>query len=145
MFSVETTVRSIVSPSQADPVAIPERPWKGHFAVTFIDTGNRAEVKVKCVVRLSDTLIEGKGRSSGFPRNGSPQDREFTLTGSRNGKRVVFDLWFGGSVASQPFASAGVMNDAEDQITGTWSFSCYSPDTCGCSGGHGKFQMEQCR
>lgn len=145
MNSVETVFKSIVSTWDAEPAAIAERPWKGLFKVTFVDTGNHAEVAIKCVLRLNAVLIEGKGRSPEFPRLGSPADREFTLTGSRTGQRVVFDLWFGGSVASQPFACEGILNDIEDHIAGTWSFSCYSPDTCGCRGGHGKFRMEQCR
>lgn len=145
MSSVTESLERITSTWHADPAAIPERPWKGHFDVTFVDTGNTAEVEVKSVLRLTGALIEGRGRSPEFPRNGSDSDREFTLTGSRKGSRVVFDLWFGGIAARSAFTCEGVLNEAEDYIEGTWSYACFNPETCGCRGGHGKFQMEQCR
>jgi hypothetical protein len=91
-------------------------------------------------IAIHPAILAGEGTAPEFPRNRAPG--AFSLTGSASGSAIRFSLWFSDAeIGRTPFDCEGALDGDERHMRGVWSFDCFSPDTCGCSGGGGSFHL----
>ncbi|MFN7054316.1 hypothetical protein [Hyphomonas sp.] len=137
----------IARPKLSFPVPDPlqESPWEGIFTANF-QTGRSYRVPLKAVLRVNDSLLDGSGRSLGYPQNTAEKNRTFSISGSRRQSFVAFDIWFDlSSIAHRPWMCEGQLNDSGDLITGNWSMQCLDPPECACGGPSGPFELKRVR
>ena len=45
------------------------------------------------------------------------------------------------TVRRSPFTCAGKLDGNQKSLRGSWSVTCFNPDSCGCEGGGGDFNF----
>lgn len=142
------TVRTILKPARPPALKTrlvlemapePRRRWAGKLKGERGAARNHT-VYLNAEIRFLADVVEGRGCTPEFPT--SAPGSSFDLDGARTGRELEFALWFAAeTVRTSPFDCAGKVDAKLRNIRGEWSFACFRPDTCGCSGGGGGFHF----
>ena len=146
---VQKTAEKTVLKSQGKPrlvtrlklVLLPEPHghWEGRLKGRRGIARNHA-VFIKADIRFPAGVIEGRGVAPEFPT--SEPGSLFDLDGALSGQAADFALYFlASTVRRSPFTCTGKLDGKQKNLRGSWSFTCFNPDTCGCEGGGGDFHF----
>jgi hypothetical protein len=120
----------------------PDYHWEGPFEVSVGGDAND-NFRIKAMIGFHGELLEG----SGFLHlEDEDEGGEVTLTGTRIGGGVSFEIWFtDANDARTPFVCVGALSADEQAMDGSWTFACFDPENCGCDGGAGNFRLTRVR
>lgn len=119
----------------------PDRHWQGEFEGTR-GACKGSSLHISAHIAFHGTLLEGNGRFTNPPE--PSWDDRIALAGTGYAGAVDFQVWFSAQAfRPSPFACSGRLSVDEREMTGTWSFACFNPDSCGCNGGGGTFELRR--
>ena len=116
--------------------AQPAQHWAGEFC-DVVNEGQTHIVKLTASIYMVAGVIEGRGIIDVDGGTGP-----FTLSGELSGANAAFDIW-PDYADGPPFRCSAMLSADENQLTGTWSFSCADPVNCGCGIHSGPMWMQR--
>lgn len=119
----------------------PDHHWQGELKGKH-GACKGSSLRISAHIAFHGTLVEGRGSFTNAPE--ASWDDRIALAGTGNAGAVDFQVWFSAQAfRSSPFACLGQLSLDQREMTGSWSFACFNPDTCGCEGGGGIFELRR--
>jgi hypothetical protein len=115
--------------------------WSGSLRGAYAATGT-VNVRMQMRLRFSGDIVDGAGLATMVPAPPGARGSRFQVTGSCQGDDIKLQFWFEDPrLKLTPFDLEGAFEGEGESVSGSWTFGCYHPDTCGCSGGCGSFEF----
>jgi CDGSH-type Zn-finger protein len=117
----------------------PEHEWIGELQGRR-GICRKTRIEVRAMLSFTGGVLIGCGASANFPYD--DPGAHISIDGSAGAAGVSFDLVIErGVFAAKSFICDGVINAAEDEISGGFAIGCLYPESCGCKGGGGSFRL----
>lgn len=125
------------------PRISPDHHWQGKLKGTH-GASNGSSLRISAQLGFHGSLLEGTGHFTNGPKDDPSWDDKVALAGTGHDGVIDFQVWFSAQAfRSTPFACSGQLSADEREMTGIWSFACFSPAICGCEGGGGTFELRR--
>lgn len=121
--------------------------WRGKL---IGEAGSARGTTIRLLLSLSFEVasrVTGDGRGFDFGPDTTGQGVPLTVDGGATGAECRISLWFWRpkEIARAALVCTGTLDSQQmpQRIDGAWDLPCFMGETCGCSGGSGRFWLRR--